>query len=88
MNRGPVEGDLVDQYNFRVDNDFRVNEDVQSHLQRIYESQANAFRLNFSFTMILRNVHPNEYILYCAHKIISSWTAHGVLILQTTYKSY
>ncbi len=67
VERGHVRYQLYDEYNFRLNQDFRVEIDMRSHLDQIYKDQDHAFKINLAFTVVLKHKHDGQYRFYYAH---------------------
>ncbi len=69
VERGHVHHELYDEYTFRLPHEqsISINRDIRCHIEEILDDQANAFKINFSFTLILRNRHTGQYSFYHAH---------------------
>ena len=70
---GDEDSDLKKVYNFPSNNLHRGFNEIRGHLTQIYNDQESAFRINFSFGMILQNTETGEYsyyILYFNNKIL------------------
>ena len=61
---GDEDSDLKKVYNFPSNNLHRGFNEIRGHLTQIYNDQENAFRINFSFGMILQNTETGEYRYY------------------------
>ena len=61
---GDEDTDLKKVYNFPFNNLHRGFNEIRGHLTQIYNNQENAFRINFSFGMILQNTETGEYRYY------------------------
>ena len=61
---GGEDSDLKKVYNFPSNNLHRGFNEIRGHLTQIYNDQENAFRINFSFGMILQNTETGEYRYY------------------------
>ena len=61
---GDEDTDLKKVYNFPPNNLHRGFNEIRGHLTQIYNDQENAFRINFSFGMILQNTETGEYRYY------------------------
>ena len=51
-------------YNFPSNNLQKGFNEIRGHLNQIYNDQEHAFRINFSFGMILQNTETGEYRYY------------------------
>ncbi len=67
VERGHVRHQLYDEYNFRLNQDFRVEIDMRSHLDQIYKDQDHAFKINIAFIVVLKHKHDGQYRFYYAH---------------------
>ena len=61
---GDEDTDLKKVYNFPSNNLHRGFNEIRGHLHQIYNDQEHAFRINFSFGMILQNTETGEYCYY------------------------
>ena len=61
---GDEDSNLKKVYNFPSNNLHRGFNEIRGHLTQIYYDQENAFRINFSFGMILQNTETGEYRYY------------------------
>ena len=61
---GDEDTDLKKVSNFPSNNLHRGFNEIRGHLTQIYKDQQNAFRINFSFGMILQNTETGEYRYY------------------------
>ena len=57
-------GELKKMYNFTTNDLHRGYREIREHLTEIYNKQTNAYRINFSFGMILQNTNTQEYRYY------------------------
>ena len=64
---GDEDSDLKKVYNFPSNNLHRGFNEIRGHLTQIYNDQENAFRINFSFGMILQNTETGEYRYYITY---------------------
>ena len=61
---GDEGAELKKVYNFPSNNLHRGFNEIRGHLHQIYNDQEHAFRINFSFGMILQNTETGEYRYY------------------------
>ena len=61
---GDEDTDLKKVYNFPTNNLNGGFNEIRGHLHQIYNDQEHAFRINFSFGMILQNTETGEYRYY------------------------
>ena len=54
-------GNLKSTYNFPTNNLEKGYEEIQSHIEDIYEQQSTAFKINLSFGLILYNIDTKSY---------------------------
>ncbi len=54
------EGDVVSIFNIPLDTTFNVS-DISNFVKKLYEKSHAAFKLNFSFGIILQNIQTKEY---------------------------
>ena len=57
-------GELKKMYNFATNDLHRGYREIRGHLTEIYNKQTNAYRINFSFGMILQKTSTQEYRYY------------------------
>ena len=61
---GDEDSDLKNVYNFPSNTLHRGFNEIRGHLNQIYSDQEHAFRINFSFGMILQSTETSEYRHY------------------------
>ena len=57
-------GEVVQNYNFPTENLQGGIDEIMSHIEEIYNTEENSFRINMSFGFILRNRESGEYRYY------------------------
>ena len=57
-------GELKKMYNLTTNDLHRGYREIRSHLTELYNKQTSAYRINFSFVMILQNSSTGEYRYY------------------------
>ena len=67
IERGKRRGKLMDEYNYKVDNDIQYST-IYNHLNEIYQEQEYSFKMNISFGYVLRHSETRELRFFYPHQ--------------------
>ncbi len=68
INRGHIESPIKKEYNFRIENNFLPSVEIFEQLKFIYTQQNSSFKINCSFSFILKNIDTNVLRFYYAQE--------------------
>ncbi len=68
INRSHMTDDIRCEYNFRIEKNFLSHAQITDQVNFIFSQQTTAFKMNCSFSFILRNIETNNLRFYYAHE--------------------
>ncbi len=68
INRSHMFDSLRCEYNFRIEKNFLSHAQITDQVNFIFKQQTTAFKINCSFSFILRNIETNALRFYYAHE--------------------
>ena len=68
INRSHMSDGLRCEYNFRIEKNFLSHAQISDQVNFIFRQQTSAFKINCSFSFILRNIETNNLRFYYAHE--------------------
>ncbi len=68
INRSHMTDNIRSEYNFRIEKNFLSHAQITDQVNFIFKHQKSAFKINCSFSFILRNIETNTLRFYYAHE--------------------